>query len=401
MRHGLAALAAFGVGSISLAALPPPVRAELKPCVCTDLDTLQQELENAITLRDRHKAKADELERRLKENVSETRLKEEYSAWEADVEKGAGAGIVSTAPKGSGKAVKAISYTPRGSTMLGELPQWWKAVTENGYSRDRLDPEAARKIEADYRKRGIDLCDFAEAVRPSAEASSACKGIEDALVEHEEVHRKTCSDMGFFAFLYRTPDQLARDEVRAYDRQIASLRKLISNALKGAEVAYEDSSNVTYSGQMLTMQFTTSVKNARGKIPDHEDGTWNVTLTGVHTMAPGKMTIPMGGSCKMGPITRSVDMDVSAKGKTSTIRFTSFGKTSTISNRCEIGGRGAGGSAVGGPSAGSGDVELPLRLSASRTQDLSKNELAATMKGVMTVSGTHTANLNIICPPQK
>ena len=68
------------------------------------------------------------------------------------------------------------------------------------------------------------------------EATSFCKGVADITVAHEQNHQKTCRSLGFIKFFFRSPVELALDEVNAYNKQIAALERLIGSAFKGAEV---------------------------------------------------------------------------------------------------------------------------------------------------------------------
>ncbi|MCP8937498.1 hypothetical protein NK718_03135 [Alsobacter sp. SYSU M60028] len=371
-----------------------PARAELPKCSCSDFDKLQQELDNATTLRDRHKAKAEELERRHAGGESWDKLGGEYAAWETDVEKGAGAGIQATA-EGNGSA--SISYVPKGVALIssGAITGWSSPVTSDGYTKDVYDAAKAHAIEASYKAKGVDLCEFSnpEAVRKSADDSSFCKGVSDITMAHEESHRATCRKMGFIAFYLRDAAQLARDEVTAYDGQIAALQDALGKALKGAEVEFEDVTNITYSGQMALFQYKFAVEKTRGAIPDNDGKSWSLNLKGVHRTTPTNFRVA-GSTCTMNAFTRSVDMAVAASGKEAKITFTSFGPTPKITISCK-GGRGMG-SAGTDPSGES--VDMPLKLSSTVTSDLSKSKVATMMKGMMTVTGKQETSLRIICP---
>jgi hypothetical protein len=371
-----------------------PARAELPECTCGDFDKLQQELDNATTLRDRHKAKAEELEKRQAAGESWDKLGEAYATWEGDIDKGAGAGIKATVAT----QAKAISYIPAGSALManGSISGWSSPVTKDGYTRDVYDAAKAKAIEASYKAKGVDLCEFSnpEAVRQAAEQTSFCKGVADITKAHEESHRDTCRKMGFIAFYLRNAAQLARDEVTAYDGQIAALQQALGKALKGADVEFEDVSNITYSGQMATFQYKFAVEKTRGAIPDNDGKSWNLNLKGVHRTSPGTIRAA-GMSCTMSSFTRSVDMSLAASGKEAKITFNSFGPTPKITVACKRGG-GMGGATGADPSGET--IAMPLKLSSSVTTDLSKSKIATMMKGMMTVTGTEETTLRIICP---
>ena len=135
---------------VALLATPLPVLSQLADCSCQDFDKLQQELQNAVTLRDRHAAKAEELDRRLKAGESMDRLRDEYRQWEGDTRNGAGAGLVATVPGQS----EAISFATRGDKIAANLDGWSSPVERAGYVRNEYDAAKAHAIEEAYRKKG-------------------------------------------------------------------------------------------------------------------------------------------------------------------------------------------------------------------------------------------------------
>lgn len=388
-------------------AIPLDAQAAQEACKCEDFDKLQQELDNAVTLRDRHARKAEEMADRIAKGVSKTKVAEDYARWETGAD-GAGQGIVGTAgggaaakDQGGGDAgkVTAISYTPAGLDLLGReirMADYTSPVTEQGYTTDRLDPKKAKEVEDRYRKQGKDLCDFADraAVERSADATSPCKEVRDLLVAHENIHRETCRRKGFFAFVDASPVDRALDEVKAYDAQIAALQKLLGQSLKGAEVQFEDASHVTYSGQMFNFRYSFTTEPTRAQIPDNDGKSWSASLKGVHRTKADSIKIA-GMSCTMTPITRDVEMQLDASGKTARVTFVKFGPVGSAAIKCPHGGGGGGSQS---PDKSGESVSLPLKLSAGRTDDVSKSRLAGMMAGVAKVTGTTETKLGIICP---
>lgn len=376
-----------------VAMAPVLAQAELADCSCKDFDKLQQELENAVTLRNRHQAKADEMEQRLKAGESISKLRDEYKRWEEDTSKGAGAGIVATVPGQSA----AIQYVARGDKIT--LEGWSSPVEKNGYTTNEYDAKKAHAIEEAYKKRGEDLCDFSDPdkIRQGAEETSFCKAVRDVTIAHENNHRKTCQAMGYIAFFLRSPVEIARDEVNAYNKQIEAIEKEIGKALKGAEIQFESSSKLTYSAQMVNFQYSHTVAPTKGKIPDNDGKTWSVNLKGAHKTVADKISIA-GMSCSMPSFTRDVDLSVAATGKQATITFKSFAPTN-VSIKCPHGG-GSSGGGMGSDRSGESHV-MPLKLSSSHSEDASKSKVAEMLKGQVKVSGTIQSKLNIICPPAK
>lgn len=381
----------------ALAPLATPARAEKAACACSDLEALQQEIENARTLRDRHAAKAAEIADAMARGAGRDRLASDYAAWEKGA---AGAGIVPTAGDGS---VPAISYVPAGVAEVGvsihyEDYQSWTTAAD-GREVMRVDPAKAKALEERLRKQGKDLCEFSDldAVRRGAAATSPCREVEQLVLRHEEHHRDTCRKMGFFAFFERTPDQLAADEVAAYDAQLAALRKLLGKALNGAAVQYEDTSHVTYSGSMFNFKYVFTTEPTRAEVPSSEDGSWTADLKGLHRTRAEFINIA-GMSCSMTPFSRDVEMKISTDGKTANVTFVKFGPTGKIALKCPKGG-GGGGTAT--PDRAGETVSLPLKLTSTRSDDVAKSPLAAMAAGVAKVTGSTETKLQIICPAEK
>lgn len=395
----------FMVLGLAFLSLTSSARAELAACSCGDFDKLQQELDNAMELRDRHARRAAQMEQDLKAGKSRDAVAKEYRDWETgkvSSGKGAADGIVAVAPAKGGKGVEAIQYTPAGvhlinpDNVLSEYKSWVKV---DGAEVLRFDPQKACATEEKYRKAGHNLCEFANRaeVERSAESTSLCKEIKDILVRHEESHRATCNQMGYFDFVQRSPVDLALDEVKAYDQQIADLRKLLGKVLQGAEVQFEDKSHITYTGQMFNFQYTFTTEPVKSKIPEHDGQGWSASLKGVHRTRSDKITMA-GMACTMTPITRDVHLGLKADGKTATVTFEKFGPAGAIGMKCP------GGGAMGGgmnPDPSGETVQMPLKLSSSHTEDVSKSKLATMMAGVAKVSGASEAKLQIICPAQK
>lgn len=221
------------------AAAPPPATDAFGPaCRCENIKALQQELANALTLRDRHAAKAAELSQRYGDRPAGEKLAEARKDYRA-FETGSGPGSAAQGLKqvAAGQA-QAINYVPRGQALQeaharDERKGIPLAETWTADGRPEPDLEARRRIEEEYRKKGEDLCDHQDraAVEKSAAAGAACGGAARALVAHEDSHQATCRRMGYYAFVNRSPAELARDEVAAYEGHVGALAAEIRRLL--------------------------------------------------------------------------------------------------------------------------------------------------------------------------
>jgi hypothetical protein len=379
----------------TLACLPLLAQAELPECKCTDFDKLQQERDTAQTLRDRHAAKAKEIAADKAAGQSIQTINQGYSDWEKP---GAAHGAAEGVP-----GATAIEFTPRGKALMenNHITGWTSRVEKNGYSTDVYDAAKAHAIEEGFRQRGQDLCDFADEAKviEQANKTSACKGISDTVVQHEKRHQATCRKLGFIKFYLRDAEALAQDEVASYDAQIAALNKLIAKALKGAELEFQDSAKLTYDvAHMATYRYSISTAAARGRIPDNDGTSWTVPIKSKHTVVADEIRIA-NMKCTAPPVSRDVGIEVKASGKNAGISFKAFGQTTPFGIKCPKGGSGM---ASGGPDVGSEQVTMPLKLSSSYTEDVALSKVAAMLAGTgMTVTGSYTAKLNIICPAGK
>lgn len=211
-------------------------------CSCQHIDALKAEISRALTLRNRHAAKRDELIKQLGDNPTRSTIMAAKRAYLA-YEEGSGPGTASEGlPEVERDAPASVKYRPRGAALLEAhsaddrtgIPLYEDFPP--GGDRQVKDLKKRKAEEEKWRKRKKDLCDFSdeEAVKKSTAAGAACDGIARAAFVHEQTHRATCQRMGFYAFwdLDRRPDDFAADEVRAYEAELAVLSAEMDRVLK-------------------------------------------------------------------------------------------------------------------------------------------------------------------------
>lgn len=251
----LYALALGGALHIALIGAAPAQKASppagAPACSCENFGALQQELAVAISLMDKHAAKAKELRDKYGDNPKDDQLAEarrDYERFEAEPKPGESPAPGSArdglppAPAGSPKQIR---YEPRGQKLFAahasdnrNNPDNLKGIPDGirytPIGRPEPDLAARKAIEEKFRKARLDLCDFAdeEAMKKQTAAGGACGGIGSSLATHEGVHQQTCRRMGYYAFMDRSPAQLAEDEVKAYKAQVdalaAEMRKVLA-----------------------------------------------------------------------------------------------------------------------------------------------------------------------------
>jgi hypothetical protein len=252
----LSSLYALVIGAavhISLIAPAMAQKAAAGPpaCSCENFDALKAELALAITLMDKHAAKAKDLRDKYGDNPKEDQLAEarrDYERFEEEPkpgEKPAPGSARDGLPPPPPGSPKQIAFTPRGQKLFAahandnrnnpdNLKGIPDAVKYTPIGRPEPDLSARKAIEDKFRKAKQDLCDYAdeEAMKKQTSSGGACGGIGASLATHEAIHQQTCRKMGYYAFSERSPAQLADDEVRAYKAQVdalsAEMRKVLA-----------------------------------------------------------------------------------------------------------------------------------------------------------------------------
>ena len=239
MRRAWASISsAIVLGFLAISLMPQSASAGA--CSCQHVSALKQEIARVLLLRDRHAAKRDQITKRLGANPDYSAVlaaKEDYLRFET----GSGPGSAAEGlPPVAKDAPQAVQYTPRGAALLEEHSKGegkgiplYDDFPPGGDTR--VKDVKKRKAEEDkWKKAKKDLCDFEDekAVKETTAAGAACDGIARAALVHEQTHRATCRKMGFYAFWERGPADLAADEVRAYEAELAVLSSEMARVLK-------------------------------------------------------------------------------------------------------------------------------------------------------------------------
>lgn len=252
-----------------------PAPAGQTACGCEQIAQLQQELRNALQLRDRHAAMATQLAGKYGDAPRGEALRDARTAYLA-FETGDGAGSAASGiVRTMANAPPAISYIPRGQKLqqdharddrlgIPTAERW----TADG--RPEPDLDLRRKIEAEQRAAGNDLCEFENraAIDQSATAGAVCLGIARAVVAHEDIHRATCRRMGYYAFAERSPIGLAQDEVGAYDTQIKMLADELRRVLGLPKTKITVGSSGSIEAMLAVQAHCALAININGKIDD-------------------------------------------------------------------------------------------------------------------------------------
>lgn len=153
-------------------------------------------------------------------------------------------------------------------TMNGDSAQGALKVFAEGEARRGLEPIPDYKgpSEFDYSPWGQNqrtfnfpteqLCGLSDSAKEKldqAVAASACDGIGKALRAHEDVHGNMCRSVGYKAYLGMHGADRAREEVEAYEAQIAVLREIIARLSCGYR-ATGQTADLVYSGVICSLE---------------------------------------------------------------------------------------------------------------------------------------------------
>ena len=84
-----------------------------------------------------------------------------------------------------------------------------------------------------------DKCTQYEEELAGIEAGSPCKGIADAALNHEAMHRKICEEMTIEAYWNRPQSELMAEEVQGYKQQARELKDELGHVLDEATIIYD------------------------------------------------------------------------------------------------------------------------------------------------------------------
>jgi len=273
----LAGLAAMGAPQ----PLASPAMIAPAECGCRDIKTLQIELRNAIRLQEAFRKKIPEL-RTLGQLASSAELQR----WtQKDARRG-----LETVPGDSGPAE--VDYKPWG---------------------DKLSYQDDEKVTSRFTN--DELCrrsDESAAALDGAKKNSACAGIAEAIQVHEDWHLSFCRTVGYRPYwLGMHGADRAKEEVEAYDKQIAVLRAEIAKVLKKSCAAYSASGkagDTIVSGEICDLEKPFTLKTNNPFVPSFRfvpssptEGTWSFsTGNGLSGSCACKYTITGADTLKTG-----------------------------------------------------------------------------------------------------
>ena len=337
----------------------------LDSCSCRNLESLQQELENAV-----YEAKffAD-----LSKRLDDTEKKQ------ADINKND-----PTNPD-AGRLVNQVSAEARKAIMAKEFKPPHRKVT--GYTGpDTVDMEQ-------------DTCTQDQRMLDAMRDGSPCREIADITLEHEATHRRLCQSMGVDAYWARLPSLVAAEEAERYKAQADAMRKVLKKVIDDGTITIESVMEPRLKGPQfdVTYSYVMPKVELQGKSSPGPDS-WTLKGKGKQAGTIKQMKVA-GMSCKAsGQLNDNMSLSFETDGLGMSLDIANVSTTGDIYIKCK---GGFGQSMRPQGEAGSGTAFSGERLKNS-------SELVVPVAGMtfakmiaqagLSVSGEHKTTVTLVCP---
>ena len=337
-----------------------------KACTCKNLESIQQELKNAVYLEDfmrqlsRKVADAEEAHRQLKKKEPNNPV-----------------------ARRALRDVSKAEWTKEKAKL--RVP---KVPGDNG-------PEELGLEDGTCENNPQDLKDVAN--------GAACKDLGDIVLKHEEAHRKLCSE-DKDKYWKRLYSEIAAEEADRYRDQAKAVRALLKKVIDGATVKISEETDLKItSGPMeYTYKLAMPAFKLTGKSSPGSDD-WELTGKGKRTVAVTSVKIP-GMTCT--PPTQKLSSKVTGTlkldGLTMKLDATSETEGGTLTMKCKAPGKGEGIGMGVAPPGETGGAEVfknkEVDLMSTFPEDIPKTSWgkAINQTGVK-ATGTQTTKVEITC----
>ena len=352
----------FAIG-LAVLLLAPPAFAQ-DSCSCKNLESLQQELKNAMY----ETGFFESLSQRL-ELIEKKQIEINKDPTNPD----------------SGKLVLQVSANARKDIIAKEFRLPHPKVA--GYSGpDSIDMEAGK-------------CTQSQAALDAMRDGSPCQEIADITLKHEEAHRQLCTSMTAAKYWARLPSKIAAEEAERYKAQASAMRGQLKRVIDEGTLTVEASMEPHLTGPQfdVTYSYVTPKIEMKGKSSAASDN-WTLDGKGRQAGTIKKARIA-GMNCKpSGQLNDDVTMAFDTDGLTMSLNEKTKSASGDIYIKC---GGGFGMSMRPKGDQGGGDLftGAELKNETVREIDVATMEFAKMIRqGGMSVSGTHKTIVTLVCP---
>ena len=338
--------------------------AALDSCSCRNLESLQQELANAVYETGFFESLSQQLDAIEKKQI--------------EINKDP------TNPD-SGKLVLQVSADARKDIMAKQFKPPHPKVT--GYSGpETVDMEAGK-------------CKQDEADLEAMRNGSACQQIADITLRHEAAHRELCQSMGADTYWGRLPSVIAAEEAERYRAQADAMREELKRVIDEGTITVEAIMEPRIRGPQFDVTYSYVLPSIELE-GESAPGSDSWTLDGKGSQAGTIKTAKIAGmTCKpSGQLNDDVTLSLETDGLTMSLNEKTRSVSGDIYLKC---GKGIGMSMRPQNEVGGGTwfKDTQLKLANQFETDVSTLEFAKLIsQNGMSASGTHKATVTLVCP---
>ncbi|HEY6726840.1 MAG TPA: hypothetical protein VI197_22560 [Polyangiaceae bacterium] len=257
-------------------------------------------------------------------------------------------------------------------------------------------PNSVGLIEGECKNQPNDLKALAD--------GASCKELGTITLKHEQEHRDLCTQMGKAKYWKRLFSEIAAEEADRYTAQAKAIRVLLKKVIDGSTVKVSEETDLKITSGPMEYNYHLSMPAFKltGKSSPGKD-TWELKGTGARTVAVTSVKIP-GMTCT--PPTQKLPSKVTGTLELDGLKMkldqSSVTEGGSLTMTCKIPGKGQGfGYGVAPPGErGSGEVfkDADVKLKSSMVENVAQTVWgkAINQTGV-SASGTSTTKLTITC----
>lgn len=335
-------------------------------CSCKHLESLQQELENALYEAKFFAELSSEL-KKLEDDLN--KKKSDPNNEDADV-------VVKSRTKAKWDQIKSGKF---------RLPH--PQVT--GYT----GPESVDMPYGSCAQNASDL--------RALETGASCKEIAEITLAHEKQHRDLCTKTGAAAYWERPLSEMAAEESNRYEDQANAMRAQLKRVIDNGTVTVEAEMEMRVFGPQfdVTYSYVTDPMEMQGKSSPGADD-WTLKGDG-HQAGTIKRAKIAGMNCKpSGQLNDAVNMEIETDGLWMSLDEKTTGQAGDVKLKCK-GGFGMSMRPQGETGGGRLLDRQRVATEVAKETDVSGLDFAKYIRqGGMSVEGTHKMKVLLICPGQ-
>jgi hypothetical protein len=242
-------------------------------------------------------------------------------------------------------------------------------------------------------------CEPSKADLDALRSGSQCREIADINLAHELAHGAECQAMGAAEYWKRLPSKMAAEEVVRYTEQAAALRKLLKKVLDEGEMIVEAKMEPRLRAPQFDVTYTyrTGPITLKGKSSPGADE-WSLKGKGVQVTRIGKARLAGMNCTSSGQTNTNIDLTMQTDGLTMALDGKSTSAPGDVKIQCR-GGHGMSMRPQQEVSQGSYFSDLEVKPETNLSRDVKSMPFAAILaRGGLSVSGTETVTVKLICP---